>query len=457
MMNNEKGSVLITILAVFLIISLLFGSVILYGSWHKFQAQKGLLDLKASYLAEAGVNRAIWCLSGNQDRDIWWRPENYHQDIDKADSYDFTIYNWGSYIAIDSQGKSGGTTKKVKAILGQKPDETYKYAINLGDPAYPLVVTGNSRIIGDVRVGPAGVMPGRFEGEEFIGKKLVDGNILITKDLRLPAYSNKPLEEFAQVIENQKRKPDLTIDRTLVIDDKVELNYFKDKCVQVNGDLVFGSSGQTVFKGPGFVWCEGRIEITRNTKLEGGLILFAKKGIILSDDCQVRDCLLYSPSEIVMQDNCRFGSQAISDIGITVKGHATTSYPALLLVKGRKEEKSIEGSISIESDNPVEGILVFCGEVPDTNSKLANNGIVHIKSNADFYGIMYSSGYVTIEGEAFGCINTHRFYLYKSPTTYINWLKDALIDRSKLNKEMILPIGLDNSSGLEIVKYMCLN
>lgn len=457
MMSNEKGSVLITILAVFLIISLLFGSVLLYGSWHKFRAQKALLDLKASYLAEAGVNRAIWYLSGNQDKGIWWRPENYHQNIDKADSYDFTIYNWGSYIAIDSQGKSGGTRKKVKAILGQKPDENYKRAINLGDPAYPLVVAGNNRIIGDVRVGPGGVMAGRFEGEGYLGKNLVDGNITIVKGLRSPVYSDRMLEEFDQVMKARKARIDLTIDKTLIVDDKVKSDYFKDKNVKITGNLVFSSSQGKSFKGPGFIFCEGQIELSGSSKLEEGLVLVADKGIILSDDSQARDCLFYSGSDMIIKGNSKFQSQAVSDASITVKDHSTTSYPSLLLTKGRREDKSIEGSISIESDNPVEGILVFCGEAPDTNSKLANNGIVHIKSNANFYGTIFSTNYTTVEGRVFGCISTRKFYLYVFPTTYINWLKDALIDRSKLNKEMILPIGLDNSSGLEIVKYICLN
>jgi len=455
--NNQNGSVLVTILAVFLVISLLFGSVLLYGSWHKFEAEKALLDLKASYLAEAGVNRAVWCLSGNDNKDIRWRVEDYHSQIDNTNQYHFRISNWGGYLAIESQGKSGAKTKKVKAIIGQKPDKTYDNAINLGDPAYPLVVAGRNRIIGDIKIGPAGIMPGRFEGEEFVGGSLVEGNVLVSKNLTPHGYSDKMIEEFKQTIKEKKENIDLVIDRTLIADDKTKSDYFKNKNTRITGNLVFSSSQDKSFQGPGYIFCDGKIEITKNTKLYDGLVLIADKDIVLLDNCQLKDCLLYSKSEINIKDNVIFKSQAISDTSIVVEGHASTFYPTLLLVEGKRGEKSIEGSISIESDNPVEGILMYCGKEMESESKLADNGIIMIKPNSSFCGIIYSTNYATIEGNVSGCVNTNKFYFEKPPTTYINWLNNALIDRTKLKKEMILPLCVDGSSRLEILSYMQLN
>lgn len=130
-MKEEKGSILLPVLAVLLLLTFLFTSVILYGAWHKMRAVKELQALRASYLAEAGVNRAIWCLSGHEGKDISWRTDSLTYCVKDADSYKFSVSSWGGYLAVESEGKAGSTRRKVKALIGQMPSEHFTRAINL--------------------------------------------------------------------------------------------------------------------------------------------------------------------------------------------------------------------------------------------------------------------------------------------------------------------------------------
>jgi hypothetical protein len=459
-LKEEKGSVLLPVLAVLLILTLIFTSVILYGAWHKMRAVKELQNLKASYLAEAGVNRAIWYLSGHEGKDIAWRTDSLTYRVKDSESYKFSISSSGGYLAVESEGKAGSTRKKVKALIGQMPSEYFSRAINLGKPDYPLVVTGNNQIIGDVMVGPAGVMEGKFKGIGFYGNTPVQGRILTQKEERLPFFSDGIIVEFESLLEKYSKNLDQRIDKALTLDDQSESGFFKNKSTQVDGNLVITSTKEKNFEGPGYVFCKGRVEISGNVLLDEGLILVADKSVEISEKAQVKDCIISSKSQVILRDSCQFQGQIFSDTSIVIKDQARSLHPSAFFVKGKVVEGKIEGDITIEDNEGSEGMIIFYEDERRQRNyslPLINNGMVQIDSRSTFAGIVFSQNYTKLEGSLLGSVSTNMFYLYFEPTTYINWLKDSLIDRTKLHRNFILPLTFADIPRLEIAEFKEIN
>jgi hypothetical protein len=457
-LKDSKGSALLPVLAVLLVISLIFTSIVFYGAWHKLRAQKVLLRLKAEYLAEAGVNRAIWYLSGNDGKDMHWRAENEPFELGDTGSYMFSVRNWGGYIAVESQGKAGAVQREVKALIGYKPSGFFDRAINLGDRAYPLVVAGSNRIVGDVLVGPAGVIEGKFKGEPFQGKKYVIGNVFTQSDTSSPSFSTAILEEFRENV-SKNLKEAQSYDKAVTLDDHSEEGFFKGRKLTIDGNLVITSQAGKQFSGPGFVYCKRDIIITGVVVLESGLILASDGAIMVSDKVQVRDCILYSRTSVRLEGKSVFQGQVFAEGELAVKDDALVKYPALLCVKGKLNDKKVEGTLSFEPSEQGSGVLVYYDDYATDQlpTVTEDRGIVSVAKDSKFKGIVYSTNRTRQEGTVLGNITTNAFYFSYPPTEYINWLKSSVTDRTGLRREVVLPLIFNRPTRLEIAEYKVLN
>jgi hypothetical protein len=452
-LKNQKGSALLPVLSVFFILILIFTSVVMYGAWHRLRARLTLQKLKASYLAEAGVNRALWLLSGQEQKDLNFRTEGYLQKIDDLQSYQFKIRNWGGYLLVESEGKAGRVKKSVKALIGQKQTEEFNRAINLGSPDYPLILAGRTRIKGDVLLSLAGVMEGKFKGEGFSGDTLVDGKISTQKGNRLPIFNTDLTIEFEENVKQLKETTDYRIDKSLTLDEKVEPDYLKAKTTYINGSILINASKEKTFKGPGFLYCTGKIEITGESRLEDRFIFVSEKTIEVSGKALLKDCILYSKKQVILKDDVVFEGQIFSDSNIVMEDKAKTIFPSFLLLTGKKVKDRIEGKIEIKSKES-EGILAFQEwDIQRAAFFIKNNGIITISPEAVFKGMIYSSNYTDLEGVLHGNVSTNMFYFYSEPTTYIDWLKDAVVNRYELKKEIVLPLVFGKNHKLEIARY----
>ena len=70
----------------------------------------------------------------------------------------------------------------------------------------------------------------------------------------------------------------------------------------------------------------------------------------------------------------------------------------------------------------------------------APSGKIYVDSLSFIEGIIFSSGYTDFRGALYGSVITRNFYYYQMPTTYINWLRHAYIDRSRLVYNRVMPL-----------------
>jgi len=78
--------------------------------------------------------------------------------------------------------------------------------------------------------------------------------------------------------------------------------------------------------------------------------------------------------------------------------------------------------------------------------------MMQIDTNSMVTGVAYSGQYSEIKGTLDGISMTERYWYYRFPTTYLNWLTDAVIDRTRLDFLPVLPIILPDKNGYAIFK-----
>jgi hypothetical protein len=79
--------------------------------------------------------------------------------------------------------------------------------------------------------------------------------------------------------------------------------------------------------------------------------------------------------------------------------------------------------------------------------------MIKVGDNAHVVGLVYSTNRTSISGTVDGMVMTDHFYFYESPTTYINWLKNARIDRTTLPEDFKIPVAFTNEPRFEILQW----
>jgi hypothetical protein len=248
-------------------------------------------------------------------------------------------------------------------------------------------------------------------------------------------------------------------DRALTIDDHTEANFLKNKKLSVSGNVLITSQANKTVSGPGFLHSEGSITISGNVVLESVLLLAADDGITVTGQAQVRDCILYSITGVALEDRCGMQGQVVSVGDIVVKDKVRVNFPSFLCVKGRIVDKRIEGQLSLQTHEPIEGVLLYYDESVSDQSALVkeNRGTISVSEDTKFKGVILSTNRTRQEGIVSGNITTGTFYFSSPPTEYINWLRNSVTDRTVLRREMILPLIFNGKPKLEIADYRVLN
>jgi len=155
------------VLIFILLTTILLSIVILYNSYKNTLITRSTDEIKAYYLAETALQYALREIS-NGNIDI--SGIQFNKGIKGAGRIEYEVQDYGVYLLCKGRGTAGKKTIELKGLLGIIPGDEFSRAINLGGVDYPLVVSGNTRINGDVVVGSSGIITGKYKGRESIEK-----------------------------------------------------------------------------------------------------------------------------------------------------------------------------------------------------------------------------------------------------------------------------------------------
>jgi len=421
-------------LVLIFLIGILLTVVVYYGSYHRLLMARKMNSLKAHYLAESALEVALAKLKGADEIPLNAPFDTTAENIGRMQ---FEISPFGAYLLCRARGIVGRESAEVRGLLGKAAGVEFSSAINLGGAAYPLVLAGGTRITGDVVTGPAGVIPGRFEGRGFDGLQLVNGRIITDRANRMPGMDS------TTIFKAPGSRPPAEEGRGTRFDSWVELsdeNYaeFGKAEYPVFGAGLGISLDDEILDLTDRRWrVEGELAIAGNSRVSGFGVLEVDGSCIITGRSELRDLVLLCSGEITAQDGSLIKCQLISRAGIGFQDSAGVAWPGIALLFCGYEP----GSIRYESTAKSSGALILLVEgaaAQDWRNRTDVPGII-VGPRGRWKGLVYSEAYATIQGRVTGNVSAREFYLYARPTAYFNWLVDAGIESDSALVGTIIP------------------
>ncbi len=446
--RNDRGSALATVLILTTAITVVIGSMLMLLRLQARLVHSDLNQLRAYYAAEAGIHKAIYLLSGNEGRDWTWRPDSQKVALFDSQTAHLTVKAHGGYLEVTSEATVKRRRQVVTATVGQAMPAQFDQAVILGGQDFPLVVTGDNRIIGDVTVGKSGVKPGTIRGTGFTGDRLVTGRINKVTPLAMPAFDAQLLSDcMADLAE--------MLDRIEPQDGPMHADSTARYTGAENGYLVDGrldaATLDSVLSHSRMLLSPAAIVLAGKHHISQPITIVARDSLELGGSLVFDDALLYAGRKITIRDKVRGRIQAITKGKIRTLDQVQFAFPSLLYSTGHIDGGSLSGAIEIGGNSRITGALMLHASATDSLQSGRRNTRITIDPAATVVGIVYSDNHTTVSGTVHGLVTADHFYLYEPPTTYLNWLKDATIDRTQLPPGFVLPLLFGVQPQLRII------
>lgn len=452
--KDNKGSALVLALVLVSFLTVVC-CIVLNGSLLQLKFIRRLVyQRQALYLAEAGVAKTLWYLSGNEDRGFRWHPKN--EEIELFDGYTaiVSVEPWGGYLSVISRAEYRGMFRSVRALVGEVPPSSFQNAITIGGTEYPLVVTGKNRIIGDVVVGSKGVQEGWIRGRGLETSDPVVGNIFTKKETEMPYFNAAFFRSAFRKYQNLLRNPGNAeiLYKDIYLDNDV-LESANGNNIHVDGDVIVSDVNVTNHGKESWVLsCSGDMTIRGGSRIGPYIELVADGRIVVTDSVCIRRGVLYAGKGMEISGKAQIEGQLFSPVGIRLSDDAALEYPSVIYCTGYDENNMMKGEIVLQDRAKVKGAMILCPEDADRQD-MRDETMGYIGPDAKLVGSLYAQHSTELRGTVYGSVATGEFYLYVSPTTYINWLQDAYVDRSKLPDVFLMPLLFDDNPDLSILVW----
>jgi len=450
--KSEQGSALVVALMLITSMVIITSSFLMAHAARMRVAQRDLNRMQAFYAAEAGVYKTVARLSENQTVNFSQTPRNESIHLFGDTNATISLSPHGGFLKIKSTVKFRNQTEEVCALVGQTMPPSFSSAITVGGVQHALVLVGDTSIKGDVVVGHGGVKAGSLKGVGFTGDKLVHGKIEQVSPLQMPRFDDSILRQAIAILQKKQ---------TQALQD-----FFQEDEMQIfantSDSLEFYLAGETDLpalldsvskKSTVFLFSDTNISLRGAGKIQMPIEVCATGAISINGALSFDDAIVYSPESITVSGKSGGSLQLFTQNEIIIKENANLTYPSLLYCSTHTTENKIQGSVTLKGSAHVVGAIALAG-FDSTARKIRNVSRVTIEKGTALTGILYS-GYETAHlGKVAGSIVTNRFILYEAPTSFHNWLKDAKVDRSKLNRRFIIPLKFGDKIKPEVVRWL---
>lgn len=448
--SSLRGSAILPLLVLVLLLTILLSTVIFYGAYHRTMAVRYMRRLQARYLAESALQLGLRAMT--QSAPVLTFPLRGTEMVDGVGTCEFQIAPFGLYLLCQAQGTAGGQTHTLRGLLGRSSGDEWATAINLGGGNYPLVLAGDTHIMGDVIVGPAAVIAGKFEGRNFNGSQLVAGDIISDRTNRMPRCdSAMTVAALGSMDRDPRMEFEMVFDQQMILSDEniTEANGHQNILFRAGLTVALDTSLLDITGRHWFV--QGDLVIRGKSRLFGFGRLETQRNLSITDDAELRDILITCHGDAQMRDRTLFKGQLICSNEISVDDSARLEWPAILAA----DATDGIGSISCQSRADLWGSAVVFGADSLVYGRHQDQSIpgITIASSRLWRGLIYSQGYCTIRGQVQGNISTQAFYLYAEPTAYINWLVDARISADSGLAGLAMPYLLGDGTTFAYAYY----
>jgi hypothetical protein len=396
----SANSLLITI-----VISLIIGiicSLLLLLEYNNFQIRSNVnIDNKLERNLQSAINVAIAdtsIITNEQDAIIDLFNNGNDTALIKKD-------NWGLYTFASLQVIANGKIKTKRFFLGQEMKDNYMdQCLYLAEHKEYLSLVGNTVLEGNAYLPSAGLRSSIINQRGYSFTQLIKGQVKLSAD-SLPPIDQQLIQHLSTISKivtpTQKTQS--------VIPDSLQQS-FSDSTIRIYqpGAITLSSCN---FKGHILIVSDSSIEVGANAVLNNVLL---SAPVIKFDNGFSGIVQAIATDSIVVNNNCRF------------------SYPSSLIIL--KTTSLTQPTITLGQNCIFEGILLtYCA-----NNDL-HKTLININKNTVVKGVVYSSGYLNLNGIIYGSVLSNYFLYSSSSSVYTNYLVDAEISRDSLSPYFIMP------------------
>lgn len=326
---------------------------------------------------------------------------------DNLTSTKITSTPWGIFNKVNVISSFKNQEFQKIAFLGgfkkQKP------ALYLQNVNKPLVLVGETEIIGKTYLPSQGVKRGNIAGNSYSGSQLIYGN-------RLSSRQHLPSLEHRTYLQNLC-KGIITTDLDAFILEKSNFeitqytNSFREKTKHYKRNTIID---------------------LQHIEISGNYIIQSDTLIRVHNTSKLKDVILIAPY-IDVQERTKGNFQAFATKGITIKQNCLLTYPTVLvLAEVAKNDSAIRETqnhqINIEPNSEIKGTVCFFTDNLKTNHQTQ----INIQENVLITGEVYSEKNIALSGIVNGSIYTHGFLTNAYGSIYHNHIYNGKINSNNV-------------------------
>lgn len=303
---------------------------------------------------------------------------------------------WGIFQKTKVISKNRNKQFQKIGLLGGENREQERLSLYLKNTFKPLVVVGNTKIEGKVKLPDQGIRPGNIAGNSYYGNQLVYGSI---------GQSNTSLPKLNGTFLSYLKNLDKPF-HTLTNENYFELS-------MANKNSFFEPTK----------WLRKNGVLTVKEEFIGNFIIKSDTLIRITRQAILKDVLVIAPN-VIIEDGVKGTFQVIATNTITVGKNVQLEYPSSLMIID-KEVDNPKNKLFVDEKSTIKGVVGFLYE----SSKIINNFStqVYISKDVVIFGEVYCDGNLELFGKIKGSVFTHQFVTNASGTVFMNHLLDASI------------------------------
>lgn len=440
--REERGSGLLATLLMITVVAVLIGAVVtLHLAQYRF-IRRDAHRLQARYAAEAGVYIAIDSLQRNP----FWRPARAVMNLPEEQTSRVSVERFGGYLFIRSEALYRRSQSTVRALVAEVPPADFHKAVYLWDIESSMHVAGTTDITGDIVVGSRGLKKSAFKRRRFTGQ--LEGAVHKIPDLKEPFFDGHFLHGTLDDLERYLGGSSPTVPPA---DEERPLAKHlpgENRVHRVAGSLRLTEADSLLLRDPVTVVAQGNLTLEGPLHFQPGTVFIAGQTLSIKEEITGREGLFFGRRRLETSGRMHLSGQFFSRESVHVAAEAYLDYPSVLYVAGEAAEQG--GGITVEDDAVVNGTLVH---PPLGTEPAIPQGRIIIEPAAQVRGAVFNAHETEFHGTLYGALLTHQLYFYESPTSYVNWLKDAVIDVSERPIKYLLPVGFARVPRLAVLRW----
>lgn len=440
-MVEQEGSSLPAVLVLITVLSMCISAVLVFYHAQYRLIRRDAHRLQAQYAAEAGVYVAMDSLQHNP----LWEATDLPVRLSEGQRCRVSIAPFGGYLLIRSEARYRRSRAVVRAMVGEVPPPAFDNAIRLWDGTSGLQVAGHTRIKGDMVVGRQGVKTRAFKRRRFTGQ--VRGAVFRVPDLKPPYFDDRVLQNAIDRAERYLLDPPEAL--SFPTEERPLARWLpRDNRVHVAaGNWRITPADSAWFAHPATVVADGHLVLEGPLRFRSGTIFIAGKTLRVGPLVAGREGLFYGREGVEVAGTVHVSGQFLSQQHIRVEGGVYLRYPSLLYVSGRA---ALSAGIMVEDGAIVDGTIIHAQLEPEPQER---RGRVVIQPLAQVRGAVFNAHETEMHGTLYGTLLTRAFYFYASPSSYVNWLKDAIVDVEARPVSYALPLRFSEHPELTVMNW----